>query len=54
MKKIRYYIHYFFGKHKWIFSAKTFKGNEEIGYKEEAYIFECMNCHKRKIVKVEK
>ena len=52
MKSFRYFIHYFFGKHKWVFKAKSFKGNDKVGYKEECYCFECELCHKQKKVKV--
>ena len=52
IKTIRYVLHYFFGRHKWTFRAKTYKGNEDIGYKEDSYIFECTICHKQKVIKV--
>ena len=53
MKIIKYLTHYFFGKHKWRFVAKSFKGNDKIGHKEDTYIFECKMCHKRKVIKVD-
>ena len=52
IKTIRYILHYFFGKHKWTFRAKTFKSNEDIGHKEDSYIFECTLCHKQKVIEV--
>lgn len=52
MNAVKYYLHYFLGKHKWRFIAKSYKGNENIGHKEDSYIFECTICHKQKTVKV--
>lgn len=53
INKIKYFIHYFLGKHKWKILAITYKGNEQTGHKEDSYIFECSICHKQKIIKVE-
>lgn len=53
IKKFKYLIHYFFGKHKWKFIARTYKGNDMIGHMEDEYIFICSICGKEKIVKVE-
>ena len=52
MKTIKYYLHYFFGRHKWIFRAKAYRGNEKTGHTEDSYIFECTICHKQKAIKV--
>lgn len=52
MKTIKNMIHYFFGKHKWVFFAKTYSGNEKVGHTENSYVFRCKVCHKQKTVKV--
>jgi hypothetical protein len=54
MKTLKYFMHYFFGKHKWTFKAKSFRGNDKVGHTEDCYYFECVQCHKEKRVKVVK
>lgn len=52
IKDLKYFIHYFFGKHEWVFKVKVSEGNKEKGWKEKAYIFECRKCHKQKYIDV--
>ncbi len=52
IKFMKYMLHYFFCRHSWVFTAKTYRGNEKTGHVEDQYIFECEKCHKRKITKV--
>ena len=54
IKFMKYILHYFFGKHSWVFVAKTYRGNERTGHVEDQYIFECEKCHKKKTVNVVK
>lgn len=51
MKAIKYYFHYFFGKHQWEFKYRFYK--DKYGKEVDTeYGFECKKCHKQKNVKI--
>ena len=52
MNKLKRFLHYCFGKHEWVYYAKGYNGNNEIGHKESCYYFRCDRCGKYKKVEV--
>lgn len=53
MSKLKRFLHYCFGKHRWKYYSKSYSGNDKIGHKESCYYFKCKECGKYKKVKVE-
>lgn len=51
IKFLKYFLHYFFGKHRWKLGARFYydKAGKQI---DDEYVFQCCKCPKEKHIKI--